>query len=949
MSGKRFTAAVALVLLLLGARTAVALDSELLAPEGLPTSLVLDAAQDTSHPLAAFGPRLLFAELGGALLFSQDDGVYGSELWRTDGSALGTYRITDICPGRCSGVFDLGLRPVAVAGGLAFFAGDDGVHGTELWATDGTAVGTRMVRDIAVGRASSRPLDFLAVGTLAVFVVDDGLHGRQIWRSDGSALGTSLLFESLPAPNGDWTFPFAHCDVLYAAGPAGLWRVEGPPAGGVLLTAAAIPYSSSLEESHYAFLPDCRMVFAADGGDGFEPWVTDGTPSGTFQIADLEPSNGSMPYPILRFGQVVVFAAATSSAPGTNRSLWTTDGSPGGVTEFLPPAGYSIASIPGIHAVAAGKLFISVSAPGIGLELGVWDGGSISIPVDLNPGPDSGLSFSGVPDYAWNGSWLIPMGGAVLFPALDPAHGLELWKSDGTPEGTVRLTEIGPGPESASFDFYTQFLRPPLLGNRLYFRTWESLAGHRLWASDGSAAGTAPMLALNSQTSAFFPLRGMDFPYDSPGTACVEATGARVVFEAEVDSRWTRRIYGSDGSQPGTELLLEAPTGEGFYPGASCTPLGSNVLFLGSDGVDRSLFRSDGTSAGTATVAPIFPVGEGGFDVVTNPPFVVSGGNAIGIAGEAMIRSDGTAIGTSVDAFAPNYYPTKAAPIQDGAIFGAFELLVTDGTAIGTVALGPEPDSAPNHLEPCLGGALFFAATAAEGRELWWSDGSAPGTHLVADIVPGPASSESHDLGWEDFGFYRDIACLGERAVFVADDGAHGAELWVTDGTAGGTALLADLYFGSYPSRPRRLTRVDDRAFFAAETDLHGLELWVTDGTPEGTHLVRDLVPGTESSVPQALTAYKNLLLFSAWTPQFGREAWRSDGTPEGTVRITDLAPGPESSSPDRFAVVGDRLFFAGNDLLHGFELFTLQDPELVQIFRDGFESGDASRWSVAP
>ena len=81
---------------------------------------------------------------------------------------------------------------------------------------------------------------------------------------------------------------------------------------------------------------------------------------------------------------------------------------------------------------------------------------------------------------------------------------------------------------------------------------------------------------------------------------------------------------------------------------------------------------------------------------------------------------------------------------------------------------------------------------------------------------------------------------------------------------------------------------------------------------------------------------------------QFGREAWRSDGTPEGTVRITDLAPGPASSSPDRFAVVGDRLFFAANDLVHGFELFTLVDPALAEIFRDGFESGGLTRWSEA-
>jgi ELWxxDGT repeat protein len=231
--------------------------------------------------------------------------------------------------------------------------------------------------------------------------------------------------------------------------------------------------------------------------------------------------------------------------------------------------------------------------------------------------------------------------------------------------------------------------------------------------------------------------------------------------------------------------------------------------------------------------------------------------------------------------------------------------------------------------------------------ELWYSDGTETGTRLVADIRTGAESSGDPEAFGEDYWTHRDIVCLGERAVLAANDGVHGSELWVTDGTAEGTALLADLYFGSYPSRPRRLTRAGDRAFFAAEDDLHGLELFVTDGTPTGTRLARDIAPGPESSAPQALTAHGELVLLSAWTGSFGREAWRSDGTAEGTVRITDLAPGPASSSPDRFAVLGERLFFSATDLVHGFELFSLVDPELAAIFRDGFEVGSTARWDA--
>jgi len=36
--------------------------------------------------------------------------------------------------------------------------------------------------------------------------------------------------------------------------------------------------------------------------------------------------------------------------------------------------------------------------------------------------------------------------GTLFFAAFDPKHGEELWKSDGTPEGTVLGADISPGP-----------------------------------------------------------------------------------------------------------------------------------------------------------------------------------------------------------------------------------------------------------------------------------------------------------------------------------------------------------------------------------------------------------------------------------------------------------------------------------------------------------------------
>src|SRR5947199_4807827 len=43
-----------------------------------------------------------YITVGGTAFFTADDGDTGMELWRTDGTAQGTYRLTDICPGACS-------------------------------------------------------------------------------------------------------------------------------------------------------------------------------------------------------------------------------------------------------------------------------------------------------------------------------------------------------------------------------------------------------------------------------------------------------------------------------------------------------------------------------------------------------------------------------------------------------------------------------------------------------------------------------------------------------------------------------------------------------------------------------------------------------------------------------------------------------------------------------
>ncbi len=197
--------------------------------------------------------------------------------------------------------------------------------------------------------------------------------------------------------------------------------------------------------------------------------------------------------------------------------------------------------------------------------------------------------------------------------------------------------------------------------------------------------------------------------------------------------------------------------------------------------------------------------------------------------------------------------------------------------------------------------------------------------------------------------FLTELVPLGSIALFAADDGVHGEELWRTDGTAAGTVMVRDLFPGAYPSSPRELVRVGDYVFFSAESADAGRELWVSNGYSGATRKVADLVPGAGSSVPQELAAIRDELWFSAWTPAFGREPWRlrrGAGNDVVVERLADIAPGPLSSSPLIFRNAGADVYTVANDNVHGFELWKIRDPDL--LFADDFESSGLALWAPA-
>ena len=264
------------------------------------------------------------------------------------------------------------------------------------------------------------------------------------------------------------------------------------------------------------------------------------------------------------------------------------------------------------------------------------------------------------------------------------------------------------------------------------------------------------------------------------------------------------------------------------------------------------------------------------------------------------------------------------------------ELWVSDGTSAGTQLLTDiNPDqnygysygSAPESLVKYRD-KLYFAANDGEnGRELWVSDGTSAGTQLLADINPLRLRGLGYDSSVAEFTEFKD------QLYFVANDGENGRELWVSDGTSGGTQLLADINSGhnnyDYPhsSSPGYFTEFENKLYFAASNAKTGRELWVSDGTSAGTQLLADINSNigedtyAESSSPSYFTEFEDKLYFAADDGETGKELWVSDGTSAGTQLFADINP-DGSSEPAYLKEFADKLYFAADDGETGKELW---------------------------
>lgn len=519
--------------------------------------------------------------------------------------------------------------------------------------------------------------------------------------------------------------------------------------------------------------------------------------------------------------------------------------------------------------------------------------------------------------------------GTVYFAGRDATNGYELWASDGTANGTRLVKDVTPGPAGAI----------GVLGfieGNVYFISGLDTDQQEIWKSDGSANGTSLVAKLNA-----------DFSLSN-----VVSTGTHWLLSFFNNTQNRNELWSVDVASGTTEMLLENVWV------TDSERVGDKVYLLISDQTDysNSLWSSNGTISGT-TKFKDFGSTHVQWLYLYNDELIISTSQDTWI-------SDGTDAGTTlltsgtVNAFA--IVENKFYGVGFDFTLYANRLFEYDGSNLQSTVLNGSLGDIQIYREiPVLNNRLVMPYyDAAVGSEPGISNEARNDFSLIKDIYPGVEKSAP-----------RAWAAYKDRIFFLANDPLYGSQIWSTDGTENGTMLLkqssatgnaflfssarlavsnqklhflaspaGDLYFdlfttdGTEAGTLKKWDSDNNFAYFLGRADenliyMSNRKLYKTSGADESVTLVKDL---TNDLFGYGLNpTYYTLgdkLLFAlndyGGPTERGYEFWVTNGTEAGTHLLKEIYPGLTNGVSGNGVVVGSKFIFDGKDPVAGSELW---------------------------
>lgn len=440
------------------------------------------------------------------------------------------------------------------------------------------------------------------------------------------------------------------------------------------------------------------------------------------------------------------------------------------------------------------------------------------------------------------------------------------------------------------------------------FAGTDSSGNTNLWVTDGTAAGTSEIKAVSNGVGGLNP-------------SAFTVLGSEVLFRGD-DSSGNPNLWVTDGTVAGTSELspISGASFSGLAP-SHLTAFGTKVLFDGTDASGhQNLWATNGTAAGTSelsvTGAPSGGLNPNFLTVLGSGTLLFSGQNTSGL-GAGLWVTDGTGPGTSELTVAgagtffnpASYHVLGSKALFQGVDTGAHDnLFVTDGTSAGSSELSVTGSSSSGIFSSStppffvinpdfttLGTNVLFEGRDSSGNiNLWVTDGTAGGTSELS--ATGAASSGLFSNVFPSF------TTFGSKAVFVGIDSKGVAGLWVTDGSSAGTSELSVAGAASTGLNPSNFTIFGSKVLFAGADSAGNTNLWVTDGTAGGTSEIKAVSNGAGGLHPSEFAVFGNEVLFDGTDASGHPNLWMTDGTAAGTSELSIAGASSSGLSPSGFS-----------------------------------------------
>ncbi|MEO6732364.1 MAG: hypothetical protein ABIN01_14195 [Ferruginibacter sp.] len=416
--------------------------------------------------------------------------------------------------------------------------------------------------------------------------------------------------------------------------------------------------------------------------------------------------------------------------------------------------------------------------------------------------------------------------GKFIFSGNTPATGAELYITDGTPSGTQLVSDINPGVPGSAPD-----IDAAVLNGFLYFTAERPAEGRELWRTNGTPAGTTFVKDIVAGTG------GSNYP----GGYNLFSSGTYLLLMARTPASGVE-LWRSDGTDIGTVFLKDINAHNADSSGVQLFYKYNNLVLFHANDYDHGFepWKTDGTAGGTALVKDINPGMPGSKGLFSFSYFFTFNGRAYFIANE---------------------------PVNGTEIWG------TDGSDINTTLLqNIEPGAASSFDNifnaVIVGNKFIFPSVNILGtrRQLWESDGTTAGTKLFKDFDGAgiPVIFQAYSYSAQ----FNQVLFQGTKFFFMAETAAEGSELWVSDGSVANTQIVQNINPGAangLDATNISYTYTSTAFFFPANNGTNGNELWKTDGTPAGTAMVADIVTLAGSSNPHVdYFIVNNKVLFEA-------------------------------------------------------------------------------------